>query len=292
MLNDEKTSDEPDKGFKIKKNSGSFEELWNIATASYDWTTLTGIDTGTSGDEIIIETQPARTFMVWGISFHKEQFELRNPNGLSLQMAYNYYKDVNTGAYGADDMRNPTNLEDGKHTFTINPSDLDDLGNYYFNDADGNPLVLTASTLYLNLESDILNFDLIGTDINYGGMATGKKSSGSNYLFHTETIDSFWVKGTSNINTIFCADGIKCLAQRVRSFQYFVLFSPKLKSFVDDGTEGSTISTWSESKARASCRNQCGASDVYHGIRKSSENQFTCRCFDRTFASLLGKVSI
>ena len=141
MLNDEKTSDEPDKGFKIKKNSGSFEELWNIATASYDWTTLTGIDTGTSGDEIIIETQPARTFMVWGISFHKEQFELRNPNGLSLQMAYNYYKDVNTGAYGADDMRNPTNLEDGKHTFTINLSDLDDLGNYYFNDADGNPLV-------------------------------------------------------------------------------------------------------------------------------------------------------
>ena len=200
MLSDEKTTEQPDEGFKIKKNSGSFEQLWNIATASYDWTILTGIDTGSSGDEIIIDTQPARTFMVWGISFHKEQFELRNPNGLSLQMAYNYFKDVTTGAYGAGDMRNPTNLEDGKHTFTINPSDLDDLGNYYFNDADGNPLVLTMSTLYLNLESGILNFDLIGTDLNYGGMATGTKSSGSNYLFHTETIDSFWVKGTLNIN--------------------------------------------------------------------------------------------
>ena len=195
MLSDEKTSDEPDKGFKIKKNSGSFEQLWNIATVSYDWTIDTGIDTGTSGDEIIIETQPHRTFMVWGISFHKEQFELRNPNGLNLQLAYNYYKDVPTGAYGADDMRNPTSLEDGKHTFTINPSDLDDLGNYYFNDADGNPLVLIASTLYLNLESDILNFDFIGTDLNYGGMATGKMSNGGAYNFYTEAIDSYWVKG-------------------------------------------------------------------------------------------------
>ena len=196
MLSDEKTSDEPDKGFKIKKNSGSFEQLWNIATVSYDWTVDTGIDTGTSGDEIIIETQPRRTFMVWGISFHKEQFELRNPNGLNLQMAYNYLKDVNTGAYGADDKRNPTSLEDGKHTFTINPSDLDDLGNYYFNDADGNPLVLITSTLYLNLESDILNFDFIGTNLLHEGMATGKKSTGGTYNFHTETIDSYWVKGT------------------------------------------------------------------------------------------------
>ena len=134
--------------------------------------------------------------MVWGISFHKEQFELRNPNGLNLQLAYNYYKDVTTGAYGANDMRNPTSLEDGKHTFTINPSDLDDFGNYYFNDADGNPLVLTASTFYLNLESDILNFDFIGTYLNYMGMATGKKTDGSAYQLYTETIDSYWVKGT------------------------------------------------------------------------------------------------
>ena len=30
MLSDEKTSTQPDEGFKIKKNSGSFEQLWNI----------------------------------------------------------------------------------------------------------------------------------------------------------------------------------------------------------------------------------------------------------------------
>ena len=196
MMGDDKTSDDPDKGFKIKKNSGSSEQLWSIATASYDWTVDTGIDTGAPGDEITVTTQPVRSFMIWGMSFHKEQFELRNPNGLNLQLAYNYYKDVDTGAYGANDMRNPTSLEDGKHTFTINPSDLDDNGNYFFDDDDGNPLVLVGSTFYLNLESEILNFDFIGTDLSFLGMATGKKSDGSNYKYHSDSsIDIYWVKG-------------------------------------------------------------------------------------------------
>ena len=196
MLNDQKTDDDPGKGFKIKKNSGAFQQLWSIATASYEWTVDTGIDTGASGDELTIDVVPRRSFMIWGMSFHKKQFELRNPNGLNLQLAYNYYKDVTTGAYGAGDMRNPTSLEDGKHTFTINPSDLDDHGNYFFDDADGNPLVLVGSTFFLNLESDIFNFDFVGTDLNYVGMATGKKSDGTNYKFHSDTsIDIYWVKG-------------------------------------------------------------------------------------------------
>ena len=196
MLNDQKTAENAGEGFKIKKNSGSFEKLWDIGTVSYDWSVDTGIDTGTSGDEITIERDPNAPFMVWGISFHKEQFELRNPNGMNLQMAYNYFKDVNAGTYADGDLRNPTNLEDGKHTFTINPSDLDDLGNYYFNDADGKPLILITSTLYLNLESDILNFDLIGTQMNYAGMAKGTKSNGDRYAFYTTTaIDNYWVLG-------------------------------------------------------------------------------------------------
>ena len=200
MLSDAMTSDDPSKGFTIQLNSGSFEQLWNIATSSYDWTVDTGIDTGASGDEICVDFgQPTRSFMVWGIKFHKEQFELRNPNGLNMQMAYNYYKDVSTGAYGSDELRNPLSLGNGKHTFTINPSDLDDLGRYFFNDADGAPLVLIASKVYLNLESGILNFDFIGTDVLYVGMATGLKTNGDSYNFYTETIESYWVKGKEKI---------------------------------------------------------------------------------------------
>ena len=96
-----------------------------------------------------------------------------------------------------------------------------------------------------------------------------------------------------------CCVGAKRLALRGEKaklresdpFNTLSCFLQILKSFIDDGMEGSTINTWSESTARESCRSQCGASDVYHGIRKSSEDQFTCRCFDRTFTSLLGKVS-
>ena len=40
MLSDMKTADDPGKGFKIKKNSDAFQELWSIATAAYEWTVV------------------------------------------------------------------------------------------------------------------------------------------------------------------------------------------------------------------------------------------------------------
>ena len=198
MLSDEMSFNSPFEGFKfIKINSNQNSvNYWDMAGTSLDWTLNTGVDTGPIGSEVVISFgDPNRLFMIWGISFHKEQFEQRNLNGINLKIAYINYMDIENEAYNVGDYRNPTAPENGKYTIAINPSDLDEQGCFYLKEPDGNPLILIASILSLDLEKGNLNFDLIGTNVDFVGMAKGKMANKQNYNFYSETIERFWIKG-------------------------------------------------------------------------------------------------
>ena len=113
-------------GVKLKLGSqpaGSWEQLHSGAgvtgSLALDWTRDTGIgretsnihcclfyyyycyfklyftaDTGTGSDSVVIVFgTPDRSALIWGITFHPEQFAERHPGGLNIQISYNYYKE-------------------------------------------------------------------------------------------------------------------------------------------------------------------------------------------------------
>ena len=50
-------------------------------------------DTGTGSDSVVIVFgTPDRSALIWGVTFHPEQFAERHPGGLNIQISYNYYK--------------------------------------------------------------------------------------------------------------------------------------------------------------------------------------------------------
>ena len=54
-------------------------------------------DTGTGSDSVVIVFgTPDRSAVIWGITFHPEQFAERHPGGLSIEISYNYYKGGDT----------------------------------------------------------------------------------------------------------------------------------------------------------------------------------------------------
>ena len=267
MLSDEKSVDSPSEGFRLMI-AGSIVNYWDIAGTTLDWTMNTGVNTGSAGDEVLIMFgNPARSFMIWGINFHKEQFEERNPNGINLKLAYSYYLDIENGAYNSGDYRNPTAPENGKYIMAVNPSDLDDQGCFYFTEPDGKPLVLIASVISLDLESGILNFDLIGTDVDFVGMAKGRMSNNTAYNWYSDTIERFWIKG----NVLSSFNGSS-------NFLYL------------EDASGTEINTRDEKNARHQCTRRCDSSHVYYATRKSDENKFHCKCFTKESHTIIGEV--
>ena len=45
---------------------------------------------------VIVFGTPDRSAVIWGITFHPEQFAERHPGGLSIEISYNYYKGGDT----------------------------------------------------------------------------------------------------------------------------------------------------------------------------------------------------
>ena len=45
---------------------------------------------------VIVFGTPDRSALIWGITFHPEQFAERHPGGLSIEISYNYYKGGDT----------------------------------------------------------------------------------------------------------------------------------------------------------------------------------------------------
>ena len=195
-----------------------------MAGTSLDWTLNTGVDTGPIGSEVVISFgDPNRLFMIWGISFHKEQFEQRNPNGISLKIAYINYMDIENEAYNEGDNRNPTAPENGKYTIAINPSDLDEQGCFYLKEPDGNPLILIASILSLDLEKGNLNFDLIGTNVDFVGMAKGKIANNQNYNF-------YWSLGSKCLPTLRSSHHLRSRRKCKKCYQASFLIEQRFVS--------------------------------------------------------------
>ena len=54
---------------------------------------------------------------------------------------------------------------------------------------------MIASIISLDLAKGKLNFDMIGTNVDFVGMAKGKMANNQKYNFYSEPIERFWIKG-------------------------------------------------------------------------------------------------
>ena len=193
------TKSNANSGIKLGKlGAATSENYWTSTThtISKTWAIDTGLETGTSDDIITIRFgNPDRSVMIWGIQFLKEQFSTAHPNGLTISMCYNYYKDVARGVYGATDCRDPTGITNGQYDIEIKPEDLDDNGLFFFNDPDGLPLIFIASAVGLKINSGLLNLDLIGTYLDFDVASDGKHNNGKSDNFYEPVISKYWVKG-------------------------------------------------------------------------------------------------
>ena len=191
--------------------------------------------------------------MVWGIRFLKEQFLAAHPSGITISIGYNYFKDVARGAYAATDVRDPTGIVDGYYDVDIKPEDLDETGLFFFDDADGKPLIFIASQVYLKIGGGLLNFDLIGSYLKFSVASKGKQTNGKNDDFYnTAIIGNFWIK--------------------------------------EDSSE-KIINTINYGSARSSCSSQCSSQELFYGIRIVMDNQFSCKCFERKLSGLIAEVN-
>ena len=256
MFGDKYTRETPGGGVKLGKyGSTTFENYWasTTHTISQKWTMDTGIDTGTSGDIIIIKFgNPHRSAMVWGIRFLKKQFLAAHPNGITISIGYNYFKDVARGVYAATDIRDPTGIIDGNYDIEIKPEDMDENGLFFFDDASGDPLIFIASEVYLKIGGGLLNFDLIGSYLSFNVASKGQQTNGKSDDFYNSVIGNFWIK--------------------------------------EDSSE-QIINTVNYGSARSSCSSRCSSKELFYGIRMLMDNQFSCKCFERKMTGLIGEVN-
>ena len=255
MFADRLTRENAARGVKLGKyGSATFENYWasTTHTISKTWTVDTGIETGTPSDILIIKFgNPHRSAMVWGIRFLNEQFSAAHPNGITISIGYNYFKDVARGAYAATDIRDPTGIVDGQYDIEIKPEDLDENGLFFFDDASGDPLIFIASEVYLKIGGGLLNFDLIGSYLDFDVASKGKHTNGKSDDFNNAIIGNFWIKEDSS--------------EKIINTKYY-------------------------STARSSCKSTCSSQELFYGIRKILDDQFSCKCFERKMSGLIAEV--
>ena len=188
MFADPLTAQTPAQGVKVEYDADGEEDFWASSThkLTLPWGLDTGFSTGSS-DKIITITfgNPDRSAIIWGMRFLKAQLEAKS--GVSLELSYNYFKDVERGIYTASDKRKPHEDGDGHMAVTIQAADLDDNGLYFFPDPSSSSKKLTfiASKIFIKLNADFINFDFIGTFFDFQTAATGQHSDGKNDDFHS-----------------------------------------------------------------------------------------------------------
>ena len=197
MFADPLTAETPAEGVKVEYDSDGAEEFW--ASTTHKLTVPWGLDTGfkTGADDKIVTItfgSPDRSALIWGIRFLKEQIAAKS--GVSFELSYNYFKDVERGIYSATDMRKPHDDGNGHMSVTIQASDLDDNGLYFFPDplSSSKQLTFIASKIFIKLNADFINFDFIGTFFDFQTAATGKHGDGNDDQFHSPVIGYFLLK--------------------------------------------------------------------------------------------------
>ena len=199
MFADSVSVDNAAQGIKVEYDSDGEEDFWSSTSnkITLPWGLDTGFKTGTS-DKIVTITfgNPDRSAIIWGIRFLKEQIVAKS--GVSLELSYNYFKDVERGIYSATDMRKPHDDGDGNMALTIQASDLDDNGLYFFPDplSSSKQLTFIASKIFIKLNADFINFDFIGTFFDFQTASTGQHGDGKEDKFHSQVIGYYLL--TSN----------------------------------------------------------------------------------------------
>lgn len=179
-------------GVKVEYDSDGEENLWESTTSkiSLPWDLDTGFKTGTDGKVVTITFgNPDRSAIIWGIRFLKEQLAAIS-GGVKLELSYNYFKDVERGIYSATARRKPHDDGDGHMALTIQASDLDDNGLYFFPDplSSSKKLTFIASKIFIKLNADFINFDFIGTFFDFQTASTGKHTDTKDDKFHDRVI--------------------------------------------------------------------------------------------------------
>ena len=198
MFADSVSAESPAQGVKVEYDSDGEENLWDssVHKITLPWGLDTGFKTGTDGKVLTITFgAPDRSAIIWGIRFLKEQLATKS-GGVSLELSYNYFKDVERGIYSATAQRKPHDDGDGNMALTIQATDLDDNGLYFFPDplSSSNKLTFIASKIFIKLNADFLNFDFIGTFFDFTTASTGKHSDGKEDRFHNYMIGWYLLK--------------------------------------------------------------------------------------------------
>ena len=106
MFADKLSLETPSQGIQTSwKDTSNFEPLWTSSNnlLTLPWRHDTGFRTY---DTVFFRFgNPDRSAMIWGMVFMKEQFKQQFDTSFIVMIGYNYYKDVERGAYTSSDWR-------------------------------------------------------------------------------------------------------------------------------------------------------------------------------------------
>ena len=197
MFSDETSRLNPTQGIQVKyTDSGTYQPFWTTTDnlLTLPWTLSSGFRTGNTDQYVYIKFgTPDRSAMIWGMQFMREQVK-KLGGSVTVKLSYNYYKDVAIGAYAASDFRSPMDLINDGFTFTVDLTDMDEKGLYFFTDPStqkANRFI--ASTVFVALNSGYINFDFIGTIYSFDAAWDGKHSDMTNDQWNEPVIANYWI---------------------------------------------------------------------------------------------------
>ena len=192
LFTDKLSRENPAQGIKVKREiSDTYQNMWSstLDVVEIPWQLDTGFMVKNEWFGIKFG-DPDRSALIWGIQFMRQQLETVSGSPFT-SIAYKYHKDVARGSYGNTDWRSPETLTDDKMAYSISMSDVDENGLHYFKDGSGNPIIFTASEIFIRFSFDgYFNFDLLGSIYDFQKASTGADT------WTTHKIGQFWVKGT------------------------------------------------------------------------------------------------
>ena len=197
MFSDLLSLESPDQGVKVHRQGGTLENLW--ATSQHrlvlPWTLRSGFDTGENNEWLKVKfgQNPWRTAVIWGLQLMRSQVAAAGT--VEPKIYVKYSPDITSGVYS--NWRKPHGTEDGYLKFSIQETDLDDNGLYYFKQPAPNQdknMIFVASEVQVKFDAGIINFDFLGTFYDYNVAKSGLKN-GKADNWNEENIGNFWMKG-------------------------------------------------------------------------------------------------
>ena len=194
---------------KVQLSNGGAVSTETVQGASnfnqFPWTYSTGWNTAANtylrirfGPQTSTYPDGFQTFYVRGMVFSKEQFQ----GPLKFKIRINYNKD---SSHEIGQWYNPARvLEDSWYAVTVEETDLDDSGLFFFKDPDdaSKPLEFACMTMAMkDFEGpDKLNFDFVGTYYDFDTAVDGKHEDNKNDEYNDVYI-SHYIASTGDDST-------------------------------------------------------------------------------------------